>query len=138
MRVPRDESTDEIFLNLTAFIDMMLVLVIFFLATARFQEEERDESIRLAKSKSTMPIATVSDTFVINIDKDGRPIVDGRALSLEELEEIVRTRKAQKEDSEVVLRADVRALIGSLSEVHALCARLGFKTANFAYQMPGE
>ena len=115
MRVPRDEPSEEIFLNLTAFIDMMLVLVIFFLATSRFHEEERDEAIRLAKSSSSLPIATVSDTVVINIDKDGRRIVDGRARTQEELEEYVRSRRAQSEDTEAVARGDVRGYYGPVA-----------------------
>jgi biopolymer transport protein ExbD len=138
MRVRRDEPTEEIFLNLTAFIDMMLVLVIFFLATSRFHEEERDEAIRLAKSRSSLPIANVSDTLVINIDKEGRKVVDGRARTQEELEEVVRSRRAQRQDTEVVVRGDVRGLYGPIAETVELCVRLGFKTPTIAYEKAGQ
>lgn len=138
MRIRREEQSDEVFLNLTAFIDMMLVLVIFFLATSRFHEEERDERIRLARSKSTMPIAaTSSDLLVINVDKDGRKIVDEKVRTLEELDEIVRARKAVKPDSDVVIRADERAFIGQLGEAHDICVRHGFKNVSFAYTSAG-
>ena len=119
---------------MTSFIDMMFILVTFFLVTSRFQEAERDEAIRLAKSRSTLPISTLSDTLVINVDKDGRKIVEGKPRSLQELEEIVRTRKAQRQDSEVVVRADVRGLVGPLAETLEICHRLGFKTPNITYE----
>ena len=138
MRVRREEASDEVFLNLTAFIDMMLVLVIFFLATSRFTEAERDESIRLAKTKSSMPIGASSDMLVINIDKEGKKIVDGRPRTLEELEAIVRERRAAREDAEVVLRADIRGQVAPLAETLEICHRLGFKTPNITYETIGE
>lgn len=137
MRVVRDESNDAVGPNMTPFIDMMFILVVFFLATSRFHQEERDESIRLAKSHSTMPISAVSDMLVINIDKDGRKIVDGQPRTIEELEEIVRARRAEKGDAEVVVRADVRAYVGPLAETLEVCHRLGFKTPNVTYANVG-
>jgi biopolymer transport protein ExbD len=119
---------------MTSFIDMMFILVTFFLVTSRFQEAERDEAIRLAKSRSTLPISTLSDTLVINVDKDGRKIVDGKPRTLVELEDIVRTRKGQRQNSEVVVRADIRGLVGSLAETLEICHRLGFKTPNITYE----
>ncbi len=137
MRVPRDESGDEVGPNMTPFIDMMFILVIFFLATSRFHQEERDESIQLARSRSTMPISTVTDMLVINVDKDGRKIVDGKVRTLDELTEIVRARRAEKADAEVVIRADNRAFVWQLQEAQEVCHRLGFKTPRIAYENTG-
>ncbi|MCH2374866.1 MAG: biopolymer transporter ExbD [Planctomycetes bacterium] len=123
--------------NMTPFIDMMFILVVFFIATSRFHEAERDESIRLAQSKSSLPINTVSDLLVINIDREGQKIVDGRPRELKELERIVRERHQAKPDSEVVVRADTRGLVGPLAETIELCVRLGFKTPSISYQQAG-
>jgi biopolymer transport protein ExbD len=137
VRLPRQASDGSLVLNMTSFIDMMFILVVFFLATSRFHQDEREEKIRLARSTSKLPIATITDTLVINIDADGRWIVDGKARSLEELEEIVRTRRSERPESEVVLRADVRAQIGPFAQAQEICHRLGFKTPNFAYENAG-
>lgn len=134
MRVRRDAATEHTAPNLTTFIDMMFILVVFFIATSRFHEAERDESIRLAKTRSKMPISTVSDVLVINVDQNGTKIVDGRPRTLEELEKIIRERHENKPDSEVVVRADTRGLVGPLAETLEICTRNGFKTPNVAYQ----
>ena len=110
----------------------MFILIVFFLATSRFTEAERDESIRRAHTRASMPISTPSDMFVINIDKDGRTIVDGDVKTLEELEDIVRQRRLEA-DAEVVIRADVRGHVRALAETFEICHRLGFKTPNFTY-----
>lgn len=134
MRTHRDDSSEEVGPNMTPFIDMMFILVIFFLATSRFHAEERDERIRLAKSKSTMPIATVSDMLVINVDKDGRKIVDGKVRTMEELEAIVRARRSSKPDAEVVIRGDERVPFGKVHEAVDVCTRNGFKAPHVAGQ----
>lgn len=134
MRVRRDAAHDDAAPNLTTFIDMMFILVVFFIATSRFHEAERDESIRLAKTRAKMPISTTTDVLVINVDKSGTKIVDGRPRTLEELETIVRERHETKPDSEVVVRADTRGLVGPVAETLEICTRHGFKTPNIAYE----
>ena len=124
--------------NMTPFIDMMFILVVFFIATSRFHQAERDESVRLAKSRSSMPISTVSNLLVINIDNDGRRIVDGRVREIDELERIVRERQAAKPDTDVVVRADTRGRVGPLVETIEICVRLGFKTPSISYLQEGE
>ena len=42
MRVRRTTEHESIAPNLTTFIDMMFILVVFFIATSRFHEAERD------------------------------------------------------------------------------------------------
>lgn len=134
MRLPRNSNGEGLRLNMTPFIDMMFILVVFFVATSRFQEAERDERIRLARSASKLPIATLSETLVINIDREGRWIVEGRERTVEELERIVREYRAERKDAEVVVRADVRGRIGPLAQAFEICHRLGLKAPNFAYE----
>lgn len=139
MRLPRNSNGEGLRLNMTSFIDMMFILVVFFVATSRFQEAERDERIRLAKSASKLPIAARSDTLVINIDRDGRWIVDGRERTAEELEEIVRACRAERPEAEVVVRADIRGAVAPVAQAFEICHRLGFKAPTFAYESaPGE
>ena len=134
MRVRREVQAETAAPNLTTFIDMMFILVVFFIATSRFHEAERDESIRLAKTRSSMPISTPGDVLVINVDAEGQKIVDGYVRDLQELEQIIRERHEKKPQSEVVVRADVRGQVGSLAETLEICTRIGFKTPNVAYK----
>ena len=134
MRIRRSETSgDQFLLNLTPFLDMMFILIVFFLATSSFTEAERDEDIRLAQTRSTMPISTPSKLLVINIDKDGKKIVDGHERTLEEVEEIVRDRRQKDEDADVAVRVDRRGMVAPLLETLEICVRLGFETPNITY-----
>ena len=138
MRIPRDSEDDEALPNMTPLLDMMFILIIFFLATSRFQQEERDETIQLVKSKSTLPIATTQQLFVINIDREGQRIVDGQVYNLQELEEMIRTRKKKDNNLEVVVRPDERSMVRFLSETTEICHRLGVKTPKISYEVVGN
>ena len=133
MHVDRSEAASDEGPNMTPLLDMMFILIIFFLATSRFQQEERDAEVRLVQSKSKTPLATVSDSLVINVHEDGRRKVDGRFQSLTELEEFLRNWKSEHPDAEVVVRSDRRGLNAHTAETLELCHRLGIKTPNISY-----
>ena len=118
---------------MTPLLDMMFILIIFFLATSRFRAEERDEAIRLVKSKSNIAIPTVSDTLVINVAEDGTKIIDKRERSLEEVEEFVTKWREEHPEAEVVVRADREARVKHVQAVQEICHRLGMATSNISY-----
>lgn len=127
MRIPRQKTATGASPNMTPLLDMMFILIIFFLATSRFQQEERDETIQLVKSRSTLPITPVTDLLVINIDREGNRTVDGKPRNLEEVETLIRDRLRERPETEVVVRADRRALVRYLDETLEICHRLGIK-----------
>ncbi len=118
---------------MTPLLDMMFILIIFFLATSRFQLEERDAEVKLVKSRSATPLATVTDSLVINVHADGTKKVDGRKLELEELEEFLRGWRQDHPDAEVVVRSDKRSLNVHTSDTLEICHRIGIKTPNMSY-----
>lgn len=136
MRVQREVERAQSTPNMTPFIDMLFILIIFFLATSRFHEEERDEKIQLVKTRSdkSLPIATPRSLLVVDIDKDGRKTINGREKTLEEIEAIIRKRLEEDEEAEFVVRSDLRARVGDLGSVTEICHRLGVKTPKISYQ----
>ena len=134
MKIRRDEEGSAPGPNMTPLIDMLFILIIFFLATSRFQAEERDEEIQLVETRSELPISTPRDLLVIDIDREGRKKVNGVEKTLEELEEIIRERIEEHRESEVVLRSDRRALVAHLMETTEICHRLGLEAPKITYR----
>ena len=133
MRIRRDDEPRGS-LNLTPLIDMLFILIVFFLATSRLREEERDESIELVStSNKRLPIAPPSDILVIDIDRDGRKLVHGKERTLEELEGILRTRIEENPEGDVIVRADKRATVAHFAETTEICHRLGLRDPKLTY-----
>lgn len=137
MNLRREPQREKSSLNLTPLIDMLFILIVFFLATSRFQQDERDEKVKLVQSRSKLPIATANDLLVIEVLESGEKRVHGETKTLEELEKIIRERVERSAGAEIVIRADRRARVGHLQETTEICHRLGLETPKIAYAQGG-
>ena len=67
-------------IEMTPMIDMVFLLLIFFLVATTFQEEEREMQIALPEAAAAGPISTALREIIINVAEDGRMIVSGRTV----------------------------------------------------------
>ena len=105
MKMPAAERDDE--LNLTPMIDVVFLLLIFFLVATRFDDEEKLVSINLAEILQAQPLVSGVQELVINITKGGAFNVGGKDYTEEQLgailhEAVVRNPGNQR----VQIRAD--------------------------------
>jgi biopolymer transport protein ExbD len=114
VRLDRDEpETPEV--ALTPLIDIMFLLLVFFLAVTTFTQEEKEMNLDLPAAKT----ATKGDdghVLVINVLRDGSVTVDGRPVTDEALEQKLRAAAAQRRDQEVLIRGDVKAHFGPVAK----------------------
>ena len=74
-------------LSMTPLIDVVFLLLIFFLVATRFEEEERDMDINLPRASEAQPTISPQKELFVNVTKEGEFVVDGRELSLDNLQE---------------------------------------------------
>lgn len=110
----RKQALSEI--NVTPFVDVMLVLLIIFMVTAPLLQEGIDINLPQAKGKEMPP----EERIVITIKKDGKIYLDKTSVTLDSL----RLQMAKKINKEVFLKADkdvpygiVVAVMGELREI---------------------
>ena len=72
-------------LSLTPLIDVVFLLLIFFLVTSEFEEEERRLDIVLPTATSAVPMTSKPREVVIDIDNEGDLYISGKATDLSEL-----------------------------------------------------
>ncbi|MCG8527205.1 MAG: biopolymer transporter ExbD [Opitutales bacterium] len=132
MRVESSEdSGNEQLIDTSSLVDIMFILIIFFLVTTSFHEEETDMAVNLPETDLTLSSAV--QVLVINIRNDGSYFVSDRRMDLEglnsELVEVIRRNPDQK----VLVRADRSALHGQVAQAIAACRRVGISEANIGY-----
>lgn len=110
----RRQALSEI--NVTPFVDVMLVLLIIFMVTAPLLQQGIDINLPQAKGKEMSP----SERIIITIKKDGNIYLDKTAVTLKSLS----VQLAKKTNKEVYLKADkdvpygaVVAVMGELREI---------------------
>ncbi len=94
-------------LSMTPLIDIVFLLLIFFLVATRFSEEEKEFDVMLADASEAQPQTKKPRELFINIDKDGRYFVSGKILTLEQLRPVLEQTYANNPGhASAVIRSD--------------------------------
>jgi biopolymer transport protein ExbD len=105
--MPLKIQTDELpALNLTPMIDVVFLLIIFFMAASKFAEVEADIELQLPEVATAAPLTSAPKQRTVSVERDGQVQLDGDIVSLDELTS--RLASAQREYSQlsVVIRGD--------------------------------
>ena len=89
-------------LNMTPLIDVVFLLLIFFLVTAQFAQESRELPVRLPDAVAARPLTETPEALIINIDRQGAYFVDLQPVSEQRLLEILRQAKTNNPASQSV------------------------------------
>ncbi len=125
-------------IELTPIIDMVFLLLIFFLVATTFHQTEREMQIALPTARSGGPISATLREIVINVDAEGRIIVSGRPMDPEDLgaliTEAVRVNPRQK----VTVRGDRNTAYAHIVRVLDICKTSGIAEPYLDTLMAGE
>lgn len=109
-------------LSLTPLIDVVFLLLIFFLVATKFAEEEREMDVLLPEASQAQPRTSKPRETIVNIDQEGRYFVSGRSLSLPELEKALQIAQVNNPGrASVILRADRRCEVEFLVAAMNAC-----------------
>lgn len=96
-------------LSLTPLIDIVFLLLIFFLVATRFAEEERELDVLLPDASEAQPLTSKPRELFLNIDEKGRYYVTGKILTLPDLDSVLQAAYVNNPGrASVVIRADRR------------------------------
>lgn len=138
MKFPRRPQRDNS-INLTPLIDVVFLLLIFFMVTTTFTRETR-MLISLPEAEAES-IAREKKVVELVVSKDGSYAVDGQSLINRDIKTIMAALKdASAGDNKMPLVITADALSTHQAVITAMDAagRLGFETLNIATQQPQE
>ncbi len=112
-------------IDLTPIIDMVFLLLIFFLVATTFHQTEREMQIALPEARSAGPISAALKDLIINVDEQGRIFVSGRPVETGSLRGLVEERVKANPQQKVTVRADHRAVWDHVAGVLDVCREAG-------------
>jgi len=117
---------------LTPLIDVVFLLIIFFLVSTEFIDLSKKVKIQLPQSDSSQNSERKLKN-VIELSQDGRIFLNGQAVALGNLS----NQLAQKDPKRpLVIRADKRAPYGEVVSIMGICQSLGFQEIDAAVKEP--
>ena len=131
-------AIEEPDLNLTPMIDIVFLLIVFFMVGTRFTDLEREFDVQLPAVSAAPPLTSLPDEIVVNIQKSGKLQVNGKHRSLKELESDLIAARKRYADQIVVVRGDGEGPYQNVADVLAVCRRAGVKGIKLATRLKTE
>jgi biopolymer transport protein ExbD len=114
-------------------IDVLFILIIFFLVTTTFKEEEIDHEVTLPVDARNQSLTqSTGDLININIRKNGAYVLMGKQMTEEEISEWMAAEVVRKPGIKVLIRCDQEAKHLYLANVMSICRHVGVPRANIA------
>lgn len=118
---------------LTALIDIVFLLLIYFLLTTNFLVDEGIK-IKLPQAKASAP--QVDETITVFVDKEGRAFLDSKEISLGALFDQIKERLKNNRERVVIIRADRNVLLNKAVKVMDLAKAAGAGRLCLATEKP--
>lgn len=113
-------------LDLTPMIDVVFLLMIFFLVASKLEEDDRAIDVVLPQASAAKPLTARPREFLVTIDRDGGLHAGPRPVTTEELQRLLRQAAADNPlRQKVTVRADENVAHKHVVAVMDACVRAG-------------
>ncbi|MEM6330791.1 MAG: biopolymer transporter ExbD [Planctomycetota bacterium] len=120
-------------LRMTPLIDVVFLLLIFFLVATRFEQEERDMDVKLPQASEAEPTIFRGKEVFVTVTSAGDYYVDGERHDAASLEaRLASLYLSNPGRQRVTIRADEDSRTGKLVEVMNACNRANITNYNIA------
>ena len=132
---PRTQFEEMPTLNLTSMIDVLFLLIIFFMVGTKFVESERQIELKLPQVKPGQALTAAPEKKVINVYHDGQITLDRKNVTLEELTERLAAARSQYRALGVLVRGDGATPFQRIANVLSACKQAGIADLAISVEM---
>ena len=134
--MPLKTHTDENpTLNLTPMIDIVFLIIIFFMVGTKFTELEQNIDLQVPQVSEVGTLTPAPEKRVINVYQDGRISLDRKMISLDELKSQLETARGQYSDLGVIVRGDAQGAFQNVATVLSICRQVGISELGISVRM---
>jgi biopolymer transport protein ExbD len=122
-------QTDELpHINMTPMVDVILCLLVFFMAATRLYEwEENEFTVSVPEVAQAGPMTAAPDDLMLTIVTPGKVAVGGATYDLDALGALLRKAHNSYSDQGVMIRGDAALNYQDLADVLSVCDAAGIR-----------
>ena len=119
-------------IQLAPLVDVLLLLLIFFLLTWNAARNENELDVKIPKAASAKEKTATMGDVVVNVKEDGNVVVNRRTLSAPELSDMLKNLVRLYPEQAVVIRGDEAGAYKHIVSVLNICSEAGVTNVAFA------
>ncbi len=123
-------------LELTPLIDVVFLLLLFFMVSTTFVQEPSAIEVDLPQSSAAALVPSGSDTEIL-LGADGRVVIAGKVTDLATLKDELRRIAREDPSTQVVVRGDKTVAYQQLIDIMSLAQEEGLTQFSLATSRPG-
>lgn len=134
MRVPHPRRGEGLELNMTPLIDVVFLLIVFFVVSSHLAKQETQFELQLPSATSSRePELDDARRIIINVLPDGSLLLGSQPIEREQLQGLLEdARQREQRGMEVRIRSDREVPYGEIEPILIACARAGIWKVTFA------
>jgi len=113
----KTRRADEPSLNLTPMIDIVFLLIIFFMVGTKFTEAERNVPLEVPRVRDNGTLTAAPQRKIVNVYRDGSVTLDREVVSVPELEATLKAARRQYPQTGVLVRGDGQGAFDHVARV---------------------
>ena len=127
-------------LHLTSMIDVLFLLIIFFMVGTKFTEMERKIGLKVPQVSDVEALTAAPEKKVVNVYRDGQITLDRETVTLDDLSRRLNAARSQYADLGVLVRGDGEGAFQHVADVLTACRKAGITELGVAVtaEKPGE
>ena len=122
LKTARDES---LHLNLTPMIDVLFLLIVFFMVGTKFVGDERKIKLKIPTVSQNAQLEVSSQRKVVGIERDGRVTLDGQPMTIDALTATLDRERQRHPRLSVSVRGDADGPFQNVASVLCACRAAG-------------
>jgi biopolymer transport protein ExbD len=122
-------QTDELpHINMTPMVDVVLCLLVFFMAATRLYDwDESQFTVRVPEVSQAAPLTSAPEDLTLSIAAPGKIIVGSATFDLDGLTGYLRDARGRYPDQGVLVRGDASLSYQDVADVLAACESAGIR-----------
>ena len=119
-------------IQLAPLVDVLLLLLIFFLLTWNAARNENELDVKVPKASSAKEKSAPIGDVVVNVRADGNVVVNRRTLTGAELTDLLKSLVQLNSEQAVITRGDEAGAYKNIIGVLNICTEAGITNVAFA------
>ena len=124
-------------LNLTSMIDVLFLLIIFFMVATKFDQLERNIDVAVPEVSQSGDDSAPPEPLVVTVQSDGSIALDGQSVTLETLVSRLSAAQTPLGEPAVVIRGDAQCAFQHIASALAACRQAGISELGITVRVAG-